>query len=84
VWRRLHNEELYDLCLSPNIILVIKSKRMRWTGHLASTGYRRGAYRVLLGRPDGKRLLGRPRRKWENSIKWTSNKWDGAARTGLL
>ena len=60
-WRRLHNEELNDLYFSLNIVLVIKSRRMRWTGHVARMGEERGAYRVLLGKPDGP--LGRPRRR---------------------
>jgi len=61
-WRRLHNEELNDLCTSPNIVRVIKSKRMRWAGHVARMGEERGVYRVLMGKPEGKRPLGRPRR----------------------
>jgi hypothetical protein len=68
-WRRLHNEELNGLCSSPDIIRVIKSRRMRWAGHVARMGEGRGAYRVLVGRPEGRRLLGRPRRRWEDNIK---------------
>jgi hypothetical protein len=68
-WRRLHNEELSDLYLSPNIIRVIKSSRMRWAGHVARMGEGRGAYRILVGRPEGRRPLGRPRRRWEDYIK---------------
>ena len=63
-WRKLHNEELNDLYCSPNIVRVIKSRRMRWAGHVARMGERRGAYRVLVGRPEGKRPLERPRRRW--------------------
>jgi hypothetical protein len=61
-WRRLHNEELNDLYFSPNIIRVIKSRRMRWAGHLARMGEIRGVYRVLVGKPERKRALGKPRR----------------------
>jgi hypothetical protein len=60
-WRKLHNEELHDLYFSPNIIQVIKSRRIKWAGHVAHMGERSGAYRVLVGKPDGKRPLGRPR-----------------------
>jgi hypothetical protein len=68
-WKRLHNEELNDLYSSPNIIGVIKSRRMRWTEHVARMGEGRGAYRVLVGRPDRTRALGRPSHRWENNIK---------------
>ena len=68
-WRKLHNEELNDLYCSPNIVRVIKSRRMRWAGHLARMGESRGVYRVLVGKSEGKRPLGRPRRRWEDSIK---------------
>jgi hypothetical protein len=68
-WRRLHNEELNDLYSSPNIIRVIKSRRMRLAGHVARMGEQRGAYRILVGRPEGRRPLGRPRRRWEYNIK---------------
>jgi len=64
-WRKLHNEELNDLYCSPNIVRVIKSERMRLAGHVARMGERRGVYRVLVGKPEGKRPLGRPRRRWE-------------------
>jgi len=63
-WRRFHNEELNDLYCSPNIVRVIKSRRMRWAGHVTRMGEERGVYRVLVGKPDGKRPLGRPRRRW--------------------
>jgi hypothetical protein len=68
-WRKLHNDELHSLYASPNIVKVIKSKRMRWAGHVARTGEERGVYRVLVGRPEGKRPLRRPRRRWEDNIK---------------
>jgi len=68
-WRKLHNEELNDLYCSPNFVRVIKSRRMRWAGHVARMGERRGVYRVLVGIPEGKRPLGRPRRRWEDNIK---------------
>ena len=67
-WRKLHNEELKGLYLSPNIVRVIKSRRMRWAGHVARMGVGRGVYRVLVGKPEGKRPLGRPRRRWEDNI----------------
>jgi len=65
----LHNEELNDLYSSPNIVRVIKSRRMRLAGHVAHTGEERGAYRVLVGKPEGKRPLGRPRRRWVDTIR---------------
>jgi hypothetical protein len=68
-WRRLHNEELNDLYSSPNIIRVIKSRKMRWAGHVARMGECRGAYRILVGRPEGRRPLGRPKLRWEDNIK---------------
>jgi hypothetical protein len=67
--KRLHNYELYDLYSSPNIIRLIKSGRMRWAGLVARVGDRRGAYRVLVGRPEGNIPLARPKRRWENNIK---------------
>jgi hypothetical protein len=68
-WRRLHNKELYALYSLPNIIRVIKSRRLRWAGHVARIGKRRGAYRALVRKPEGRRPLGRPRRKSEDNIK---------------
>ena len=68
-WRRLHNEELNDFHSSPNIVRVIKSRRMRWAGHVAHMGKERGVYRVLVGKPEGKRPLGRPRRRWVDNIR---------------
>jgi len=68
-WRRLHNEELNYLYSSPNIVQVIKSRRMRCAGHVAHMGEERGLCRVLVGKPEGKRLLGRPRRRWVDNIR---------------
>ena len=68
-WRRLHNEELNDLYSSPNIVRVIKSRRMRWAGHVARMDEERGVYRVLVEKPEGKRPLGRPRRRWVDNIR---------------
>ena len=67
--RKLHNEELNDLYCSPSIVRVIKSRRMRWAGRVARTRERRGVYRVLMGKPESMRPLGRPRRRWEDNIK---------------
>jgi len=84
-WSKLHNEELNDLYCSPNIVRTIKCGRMRWAGHVARMGERRGVYGVLVGKPEGKRPLGRPRRRWEDNIKmdlqevrcgvWTGSSW---------
>jgi len=68
-WRRLHNEELNDLYSSPNIVRVIKSRRMRRAGYVAHMGEERGVYKVLVGKPEGKRPLGRPRRRWVDNIR---------------
>ena len=68
-WRRLHNEELNDLYCSPNIVRVIKSRRMRWAWYVARMGEERGVYRVLVGKPEGRRPLGRPRRRWVDNIR---------------
>jgi transcription termination factor 2 len=69
-WRKLHNDELHDLYSSPNIVRVIKSRKMRWAGYVARMEEGRGVYRVLvLVGPEGKRPLGRPRRRWEDNIK---------------
>ena len=68
-WRKLHNEELNYLYCSHNIVRVIESRRMRWAGHAARMGEVRGVYRVLVWKPEGKRPLGRPRRRWEDNIK---------------
>ena len=68
-WRKLLNEELTDLYPSPNIVRVIKLRRLRWAGHVAHMEEGRGVHKVLVGKPEGKRPLGRPRRRWENNIK---------------
>ena len=68
-WRRLHNKELNDLHSSPNTVRVIKSRRMRWAGHVRRMGEERGVYRILVGKPEGKRPLGRPSRRWVDNIR---------------
>jgi hypothetical protein len=85
----LHNEELNDLYSSANIVLVIKSRRMRWAGHVARLGEERGMYRFLVGKPEGRRLLGRPRRRWVDNIRMDLQKvgcghvdWIGLPRIG--
>jgi hypothetical protein len=83
-WRRLHNKELYALYSSPNIIRVIKSKRLRWAGHVARMGERRSAYRALVGKPERRRPLGRPRRRWENNIKMDLREVGWGAQTALI
>jgi hypothetical protein len=67
-WRKLHNEELCDLYSSPSVIRIIKWRRMRWAGHVARMGEKRNVYRLLVGKPDGKRPVGRPRRKRIDNI----------------
>jgi hypothetical protein len=67
-WRKLHNGELHNLYSSPDIIRQIKSRRMRWAGHVARMGEGRNVYRVLVGKSEGKRPLGRPRRRWEDGL----------------
>jgi hypothetical protein len=69
-WRKFHNEELHNLYSSPDIIRQVKSRRMRWAGHVARMGEERKVYKVLVGKPEGKRPLGRPRRRWEDGIIW--------------
>jgi hypothetical protein len=86
-WRKLHNEELHDLHSSPSIIRIIKSRRMRWAGHVVRMGEKRNAYRLLVGKPEGKRPLGRPRRRSVDNIKmdhleigWGGVDWIGLAQ----
>jgi hypothetical protein len=68
-WRKLHNGELHGLYSLPSILTVIKARRIRWSGYVARMGEVRGAYNILVGRPEGRRPLGRPRRRWEDNIK---------------
>jgi hypothetical protein len=86
-WRKLHNEELRDLYCSPSIIRIIKTRRMRWAWHVARKGEKRNAYRLLLGKPEGKRSIGRPRCRWVDNIKmdlleigWGGVDWIGLAQ----
>jgi hypothetical protein len=86
-WKKFHDEELRDLYCSPSIIGVIKSRRMRLAGHVARMGEKRNAYRLLVGKPEGKRPLGRPRRRWVDNIKmdlrevgWRDADWIGLAQ----
>jgi hypothetical protein len=78
-WRKLHNEELHNLYSSPNIIRMIKSRRMRWVGHVARMGAKRNACRILVGKPEGKKPLGRLRHRWVDNIKVELGElgWDG-------
>jgi hypothetical protein len=68
-WRKLHSEELHNLYSSPDIIRQVKSRRMRWAGHVARIGEERKVYEVLMGKPEGRRPLGRPRRRWEDGVR---------------
>jgi hypothetical protein len=81
-WRKLRNEELHNLHSSPNIIRMIKARRMRWAGHVALIGGKRDACRILVGKPEGRRLLGRPRCRWVDNIKidWDGMDWIGLAQ----
>jgi hypothetical protein len=68
-WRKLQNEELHNMYSSPSIIRMAKSRRMKWAGHVARMGEKRNAYRILVGKPEGERPLGRPRCRWVDNIK---------------
>jgi hypothetical protein len=84
-WRKFHNGELHILHSSPDNIRQIKLRRMRWAGHVARMGERRKLYRVLVGNSEGKRLLGRPRRRWEDAIRMDLRETDwGRSRFTLL
>ena len=72
-----NNEELRDLYSLSNIVRVVKSRIMRWAGHVARMGEGRGVHRVLVGKREGKRPLGRPRRRWEDNLRWIFRKWEG-------
>jgi hypothetical protein len=74
-WRKLHNEELHNLYSLPSIIRIIKSRRMRWAGHVARMGEKRNVYRLLVGKPEGKRPLGGLRRKWIDNINLINLIW---------
>jgi len=80
-WRKLHNEELKDLYFSPEFCRVVKSRRMRWAGFVTRMGERRGVYRVLMGEPEGKRLVVRPRPRWGIILVWIFRKCDVRERT---
>jgi hypothetical protein len=79
-WRKLHNEELGDLYPLPNIVRVVKSRRMRWAGHVALMGEGRDVHRVLVGKPEGKRPMRRPRRRWECNTKMDLQEVGGGFR----
>jgi hypothetical protein len=86
-WRKLHNKELNGLYSLPSIIRIIKSRRMRWAIHVAGMGEKRNAYRLLVGKPEGKRPLGKPRRRWADNIRidlgemrWGDVDWIGLAK----
>jgi hypothetical protein len=86
-WRKLYNEELHDLYSSPSIIRIIKARRMKWAGNVTGLGEKRNAYRLLVGKPGGRRPLGRPRRMWLDNIRmdlvevgWGDVDWIGLAQ----
>jgi hypothetical protein len=81
-WRKMHDEELHNLYSSPDIIRQVKSSRMRWAGHVACMGEERKVHKVLVGKPEGKRPLGRPRRRWEDGIRMDLREI-GLGRCGL-
>jgi hypothetical protein len=86
-WRKLHNEGLHDLYSSPSIIRIIEARRMRWAGHVARMREKRNSYRLLVGKPEGRMPLGRPRRRWLDNIRmdlvevgWGDEDWIGLAQ----
>jgi hypothetical protein len=86
-WRKLHNKQLHDLYSSPSIIRILKARRMRWVGYVARMGGKRNTYRLLVGKPEGKRPVGRPRLKWLDNIRmdlvevgWGDVDWIGLAQ----
>jgi hypothetical protein len=84
-WRKLHNEELHNLYSSPNIIRMIKSRRMRWAGHVARMEQKGNVYRIFVGKPEGKIPLGRPRHRWVGNIKMhLRERQDGMLFTGSI
>jgi hypothetical protein len=82
-WRGLHNEELRDLYSSPSIVIIMKSRRMRWAGHVARMGEKRNVYRLLVGKPEAKRPLGRPRLGGWIILGWILERWAGVMWTEL-
>jgi hypothetical protein len=82
-WRKPHNEELYNFYSTPSIIRIFRSTRMRWTGDVARVSRTRNAYRILVGKPEGKRPLGRPRYRWVDNIKMDL-RWDGVIWPGSI
>jgi hypothetical protein len=83
-WKRLHDKELYALYSAPDIFRVMKSRRLRWAGHVARMGERRGAYRALVEKPEGSRPFGRPRRRWKDNIKMNVREVGWGAWTGSI
>jgi hypothetical protein len=75
-WRKLHNEKLHDLYSSPSIIRIMKLRRMTWAGHVARMAEQRNVYRLLVEKPDGRRPLGRPRRRWVDNIRMDLLDWE--------
>jgi hypothetical protein len=81
--KKLHNEELRDLYSSPVIARIIKSRKMMWAGHVVRRG-EKNSYRLLVGKPEGKKPLGRPRNRWVDNIRIILERWDGVMWTGLV